>query len=143
MPLSDDTATKYLPGISDAIRTMLRSKDGGWSTTYGDKAAIEQAIRQAYQAGRLDGLSEALRPAAPRAPESPEEPRESAEAVWERLGLFEPPSATPAPISAILADVVVSPAMPGDRTFWAVVASRKALGLSLIEGVEFVKGLSE
>ena len=143
MPLSDDSATKYLPGISDAIRSMLRAKDGSWSTTYGDKAAVETAIRQAYQAGRLDGISEALALPAPGAPVAVEEPSETLEDVWERLGLFEPPTAVPEPISAVLAAVVPVTPMPGDQTFWAVQHTRKALGLSLVEGVEYVKGLSE
>lgn len=140
MPL--DEPTKYLPGISDAIRSMLRAKDGSWSTTYGDKAAVEAAIRQAYQAGRLDGISEALALPAPGAPETPVEPSETPEEVWERLGLFEPPSAAPVPVSAVLAGVTPV-TMPGDPTFWAVREARKTLGLSLVEGVEFVKGLSE
>lgn len=143
MPLDDSTATKYLPGISDAIRTMLRAKDGSWSTTYGDKAAVETAIRQAYQAGRLDGMSEALRVPAPGAPVRDQEPSETPDGLWDHLGLFEPPGAVPARLSAVLADVTPSPVMPGDPTFWAVRQAREVLGLSLVEGVEFVKGLSE
>lgn len=133
--------TKYLPGFREAVKALLGPKGGQWSTTYTEEAAREQALRQAYQDGRLDGLAEALRPAAPSAPESPEEPAEAPEAVWERLGLFEPPMSAPGPVSAALAS---APELDDALTRARMIrVACVHLGLDLAEGTAWVDALLE
>lgn len=133
--------TKYLPGFREAVKALLGPKGGRWSTTYTEEAAQEQALRQAYQAGRLDGIAEALRLAAPSVPEAPEEPQEAPEAVWERLGLFEPPTEAPGPVSAALeAAPDLTDALTRARMIRVACVH---LGLSLAEGTAWVDEILE
>jgi hypothetical protein len=148
MPLVDEGITsgfvgKYLPGFREAVRFLNGPHGGGWPVPYSAEGWLSLVARQAYQAGRLAGVSQAFGPIdAPRAPETPEEPLETVEEAWERLGLFEAASACPGPVSAVLGSVVVEP-LTGDPMAWAVRQARTALGLSLAEAMEFVGGVTE
>lgn len=135
MSQHDGITARYDAGFQAAVRGLLRPPVGGWGPTYTDEAAIEQALRRAYQQGRMDGVTEALgHPDAPRAVnDEPEVPRLSQEEVWADLGLFEP-SAEPPRLRAVTLD----PMDPAAPTLWAVQQARKVLGLSLAEATEFV-----
>ena len=61
MSLDDRTTSKYLAGFRQAVRTLMGPHPGGWSATYNDADALEQALRKAYQAGLLDGMRTGLR----------------------------------------------------------------------------------
>ena len=136
--MSDEETPRYAAGFRQAVRRLLGPK-AGWSTTYTDDAAYAQAIARAYQAGRLDGVSEALGPIAAPGPVDvePEAPRESREQVYERLGLFEAPVVPP-----VLASVVLDPLVEPVRS-WEIRQTRATLDLSLAEATEFVRSLHD
>jgi hypothetical protein len=144
MPFVDEGITpKYLPGFREAARFLNGPHGGGWPVPYTAEGWLDTVARQAYQAGRLDGVSQAFGPIdAPGAPETPEEPLETVEEAWERLGLFEAATVAPGPVSVVLGTVVVEP-LTGDPMAWAVRQARSALGLSLAEAMEFVGGVTE
>ena len=136
--------TKYLDDFPFAVRQFMKPPVGGWTATYSEPAAIEQAIRRAYHAGRMDGLSEAMRLAAPSVPpleaDEDAEWREWAAETTERLDLFTVShDFVPEPLSAVLSRrETPAPLGAADHLVWSVRAARAALGLSLAESSEFV-----
>jgi len=126
----DDDTPRWAAGFKDAVKGLMGAPDT-WGPTY---TAFAQAIRRAYQAGRLDGVAEALKVTFPTG-ESVEERFETVEEAWERLGLFEPPERLPEPW------VVTLEPLDGDHYVWCVRSVRSVLGLSLADAEDYVKEL--
>lgn len=130
MSYDDDTTPRYLAGFRSAVKSLLGPKPG-WSAVYTDDAAYAQAVARAYQAGRLDGMAEALALPAPG-------PVEAVEDVLAPL-VVEPFDTPPVPP---VRPVLALPAMgTTDPRVWAVRHARAVLSLSLVEGTEFVREL--
>jgi hypothetical protein len=130
----DDDTPRWTAGFKDAVKGLLGPTAGGWGPTYSDAGSVAQAIQRAYQAGRLDGMAEALKVSVPTQ-EPPDERFETVEEAWERLGLFEPPERLPEPW------VVTLEPLDGDHYVWCVRSVRSVLGLSLADAEDYVKEL--
>jgi hypothetical protein len=139
MSQHDGITPKYEAGFADAVKRLQGAHPGTWGTTYTPLGALEQALRQAYHQGRMDGVTEALgHPDAPRpVNDEPEVSRLTQEEVWADLGLFEAADAPPLPLSIAALSVTLDP-IDGDPHVWAVQQARTTLGLSLVEADEFV-----
>ncbi|HSN11769.1 MAG TPA: hypothetical protein VLS51_06660 [Propionibacteriaceae bacterium] len=131
MSYDDDTTPRYLGGFRAAVRRLL-GPHPGWSAVYTDDAAYAQAVARAYQAGRLDGMAEALALPAPGPVADDDEPTRAPFVVEP----FDTPAEPPQRLTLTL------PPMGGTnpRT-WAVRHARAVLGLSLAEGTDYVREL--
>jgi hypothetical protein len=144
--ITDGWTPKYLPGFREAVRRLQGPKEGAWSRAhYTDEAAFEQALRQAYHEGRMDGITQALgRTGAPGADRIEEVPRLTLEEVWADLDLFEVvPGTTPQRISDVLAARPALPPLNGTSPHvWATRIAMEHLNMSLAEASEWAKEMT-
>lgn len=142
----DGTTPKYEAGFAEAVKRLQGAHPGGWGPTYSAEGALEQALRQAYHAGRMDGITEALgHPDAPGPVNiEAEVPRPTLEEVRDDLGLFEVvPGTTPRKISEALAAAPVLPPLRGSAVVWATRVGMEHLGMSLAEASDWAKGIMQ